>query len=244
MMRDIAAWEFHRLTRHSPGVPSLIALALFPLVHLLPWERIAFFDNPVQAAVNVSSLYAIVVASMIGGDAGQLRRSMFWLFQKGLSPQEYSLRAFLVSLAFGATFIAMSGIFAAIASLTYQFGLKAAFVSVTSALLLFSIFSTVLLLLGSLGAQRRTELMMLLIFLPIMSDVFLVRTPPLARKIGHLALPPVTDAYRATSALFNAVWHNALGHLLHILIFLAVCLLLAFVVQRKRVPVPAKLRLP
>ena len=244
MMRVIAAWEFNRLTRHSPGVASLIALATFPLVHLLPWERIAFFDNPVQAAVNISSLYAIVVASMIGGDAGQLRRSMFWLFQKGVPPHEYSLRAFLVSLAFGAAFIAVSGIFAGIASVTYQFGLKAAFISVTSALLLFSIFSTLLLLLGSLGAHRRTELMLLLIFLPILSDVFLVRTPPLARRIAHLALPPVTDAYRATTALFNASWHNALGHVLHILLFLAVCLLLAFVVQRTRVPVPAKLRLP
>jgi hypothetical protein len=244
MMRVVAAWECHRLTRHSPGVPSLVALALFPLVHLLPWARIAFFDNPVQAAVNISSLYAIVVASMIGGDAGQLRRSMFWLFQKGLPPHEYSLRAFLVSLAFGAAFIVISGVLAGIASLIYQFGLKAAFVSVTSALLLFSIFSTLLLLLGALGAHRRTELMMLLIFLPILSDVFLVRTPPLARKIAHLALPPITDAYRATTALFNASWHNAFGHLLHILLFLAVCLLLAFAVQRKRAPEPAKLRLP
>jgi hypothetical protein len=244
MMRVIAAWEFRRLTRHSPGVASLVALALFPIVHLLPWERIAFFDNPVQAAVNISSLYAIVAASMICGDAGQLRRSMFWLFQKGLRPQDYSFRAYLVCAAFGAAFVVLSGVFATMASLIYEFGVKAAFISMTSALLLFAIFSTLLFLLGSFGAHRRTELMMLLIFVPIVSDVFLVRTPHVARRIAHLALPPVTDAYRATTALFNTSWHNALGHLLHLLIFLAVCLLLSFAAQRTRVPVPARLKLP
>ena len=243
MMRVIATWEYRRLTRQSPGMPSLIALALFPLVHLLPWQRIAFFDNPVQAAVNISTLYAIVVASMICGDAGQLRRSMFWLFQKGFRPHEYSLRAYLVSLGFGAVFLAVSGVLVGIAALLYQFGLEAAFVSMTAAFFVFSILSTLLLLLGSLGVQRRTELMMLMIFLPLISDVLLVRTPPIARRIAHMALPPITDAYRGTTALFNASWHSAFGYLLHILIFVAVCLVLAFAAQRRRLPVPAKLKL-
>jgi hypothetical protein len=242
MMRVIAAWEYRRLARQSPGLPGLIALALFPLAHLLPWQRIAFFDNPVQAAVNISSLYAILIASVICGDSGQLRRSMYWLFQKGLRPHEYSLRANLVSVGFGAAFIAVSGVFVAGGSLLHEFGLKAALVSVTVSFLLFSILSALLFVLGSLGVQRRTELMMLLILLPILSDVLLVRTPRIARRIAHVLLPPITDAYRGTTALFNGSWHNALGYMLHILIFLTVCLLLAFAAQRRRLPVPAKLK--
>jgi hypothetical protein len=244
MIKAVARWEFQRLVQQSPGLRSLVFLALFPGLQLLPWKDLAFFDDAFHAAVMLTSLYAIVVASLIGGDAGQMRRSAFWLYQKGVAPAEYSFAAYFITLFFGAVLIILSSSVVAISAMIHDFPMIAAGVSVTIGLLLLVIVHTLLFLIASLSSIRRTEFMMLLVFLALLSDVLWIRASDTFRVVAHRALPPVTDAYRAATALFNGSWHVALGHTLHILVFLALVMTLSHAIQNRRRPTPSRLQVP
>lgn len=241
MIRTIAQWEFRRLTLSSPGLRTTILLALFPLAHLVPWKNISFFPDALQAAVTLSSLYALMIACMIGGDAGLMRRSAFWLFQKGIAPGDYAAGSLIVSALFGIAMILSSGLFVLFAALLYGFTPVAAFISSSVALLVFVILQAIFFLLGSLHMSRRTEIVLLFIFLSLFSNLLLLRTPEYLRKAVHLILPPASDAYGATTAMVNGSWHSAFGFLIHILFFVSVCLAVAFAVQRRLRPVPARL---
>src|SRR5688500_2347312 len=97
MLKTIAQWERARLFRHSPGARGLVLLSCLPLLHLLPWRGTEFFESTFQASVMLSSLFALIATCVIGRDAGAPRRSLFWLFQKGVPPLDYALGAFLVT---------------------------------------------------------------------------------------------------------------------------------------------------
>lgn len=243
-MNTVVRWEFRRLIHHSPGLRSIVFLALFPVLQLLPWKDLAFFDDAFHAAVMLTSLYAIVVASLIGGDAGQMRRSAFWLYQKGVAPAEYAFAAYIITLGFSAVLLVYSSLMVTISAVIHDFSMDAAGVSVTVGLLLLVIIHTLLFVIASFSTVRRTEIMMLLVFLALLSDLLLIRTSNMTRALAHRALPPVTDAYRATNALFNGSWNIALGHTLHILVFMIVCMVLANALQQRWRPTPSRLHVP
>ena len=237
MLNAIARWEAARLVRSSPGTRSLCLLLCLTLLHLLPWRSTEFFENPFQAAVMLSSLFALVVTCAIGRDAGAVRRGSFWLYQKGVPQLDYALNAFLFTFAVILAFIA-AGI--AMLSLGLMLNDEAiartvAVVAVVSVLTALVVHALVFLL-ASLGVARTTEAALLFVFLALTADPVLLRASTALRRAAHWLLPPVSDAFQATSALFSRDWHAALGHSTHVLAFLLSALAAACMLQARLRP--------
>jgi hypothetical protein len=245
MPKTIAKWESARILRHSPGTRGLAFVLCLPLLHLLPWGGTDFFESSFQAAVMLSSLFALVVACTVGRDAGSPRRSAFWLYQKGVQPIDYALGAFLVTLG-----LVMLLILAGSLVLTLGLVLRGEAVWRTVAavlvvsVLLSMVVHVIVFAIASLGVSRTTETALALVFLAVFVDPVLLRAPAWLRRAAHWLLPPVSDAFHATSALFTSDWHTALGHLTHVLLFLAIGLAVAAGLQARLVPAPARLRAP
>lgn len=242
-MKVITRWEAARIAGHSPGTKALLFALALPLLHLLPWRASQFFESPFQAAVMLSALYAVIVVCLLGRDAGAPRRSAFWLYQKGVAPLDYAVGAFLVALAGIVAMLAINlALLAAGLSIHGEAVVRTVAVVTLVSLLFALILHVLLFLIASLDPRRTSEAALFLVFLALTTDPLLLRAPASLRRVAHLLLPPVADAFQGTSALFNREWHRALGYLVHILAFVAVCFVLASMRQSRLRPAPDRLR--
>jgi hypothetical protein len=241
VLKTIARLELARLLRHSPGVKSLLAVLCLPLLHVLPWQASEFFESAFQASVMVGALSALAIACVVGRDAGAPRRTSFWLFQKGVQPVDYALGAFVVTAGIMLVLMAAGCVVLAVGLwLRGEPVARTVGVVVVVSLVLALVIHVLLFVLAALRSGRTIETALLLVFLALVVDPVLMRAPASLRRAAHWLLPPISDAFHMTGALYSREWHTLLGHLTHVLLFLALAFAAALTLLARLRPAPAR----
>lgn len=234
MIATVARWELQRMRYESPGTSGLLALVVFPLLTLVPWERLGLFSSAFQAALTLGWIYAVVLASSFSADAGAFDSGVDWLFQKGVSLPDYALARWILAVASGVAFN-LAGLLFAAAGVAYydDLQLRQIIVYIGSAVLIFVVAAAVYFVLGALRLKRKTEILLLYFLVALTQSLLFREAPPLARRALHTLLPPVMDAAAAPSALLNMEWRQFIAGSLHTLLFVAGCLALSCVMHRR-----------
>lgn len=234
MIATVARWELQRMRYESPGPSGLLALVVFPLLCVVPWERLGLFSSAFQAVLTLGWVYAVVLASSLSADAGELNRGLNWLHQKGVSLPDYALARWILAVASGVAFN-LAGLLFAAAGVAYydDLQLRQVIVYIGSAVLIFVVATAVYFVLGALRLKRKSELLLLYFLLALTQSLWFRDAPQLARRALHVLLPPVMDAATAPSALLDMEWRQFTAGSLHTLLFVAGCLALSFVLHRR-----------
>lgn len=230
MLKTVATWEARRLYRMTGR--SLIALVAFPCLFFVPWQRLGLFENSFQAALLLTSIYAFMASSNIASESGEFSRTAFWLFQKGASLAEYQLARYAILCAYGFGFLVLGAGAASLAMMAYHsFQLRYAAVLTLVSILLYLVTSALYFVMGAAMLRRKSEFLVLLVLVAATQGLLLSRASAHARSAAHALLPPIEDIYSAPSALINGDWLTGLREMLHLSLFVAACLAVAYVLH-------------
>jgi hypothetical protein len=234
MLTTTACWESKRIRRQAPGLPGLLALLFFPLLFITPFERLGWFQTSFEPVLLLGWAYAFVIAANLGADTGELSDGAFWLFQKGVSIADHALARWLVACAWGLGFIALGALTGTLALVLYSdLELPRVVVYLASTALVFLIAQALYFLTVALKLQRKSETLLLLMVLALAQGILFRGLPAAVRRLLHFVLPPIQDAAATPSALVNAEWIVAIGHVLHIVLFAFACMAVAFALHRR-----------
>ena len=239
MLKTTLRWELLRIRHAAPGAAGLLALLFFPLLFLLPWQRTGLFPGSFEADLLLTSLYVFMLAGNLGSDSGTFDKTAMWLFQKGVDLADYGIARLVVLTGIGACFVLFAMGFAALGMGVYRdFHMRALLVCAGVAAMLFIILLALYFVLGALGANRKSEIILLLVIMAFAQDILLRSWTGAVRRAAHAALPPFQDAFGVNSAIANADWAAAFAALLHSFIYLCACMGLASLLQRRWRPRP------
>lgn len=241
MLAIAARWESKRIRWHSPGKSALLATLLVPLLFVMPWERIGLFPTSFEGVLLVSWVYAFMVAATFGADTGEPSNGAFWLFQKGISISDYALARWIVAGAWGIGFIVFGALVGSLGLVLYsELHVIDVGVLLGSSLLLFALLQALYFLLGAIRLKRKTEVLLVLTLLSFTQEIVFRRLPPVLQRVIELALPPLQVMRTVPTAVVHGEWQLAIVDTLHVLIYMSVCMAIAFALHRRWRPDTAR----
>lgn len=221
MLKTLALWEWRRLAYSSKG--ALWALLLFPGLLFLPWPSLGLFESGAQASLIIITIYSIMIAAIIAGDAGHRTGLWFWLCQQGFRSAEIALGTAVASAALGMAFMVLGlSWYAILVALDPAFGFRNLLVAAVVLPSFTFVGQALLFFLNSTNVQRKAELLMAFALLSLVSPGLFLHAPRLLGRAMHLLLPPFADSFAMAQACMASDWAGALGYLLHISVFVSV----------------------
>ena len=224
MLSTVLYWEWTRIRAGLRNDVPLWIIAVAPSALLLPLDAAAFFESWLQAAGVFGWLYAFLLASRFGGDAGLLHESSVWLFQKGHSLVDYSLARLSTAAAASLIAVLYAAVWYAIAAAVhaqYTPRQHIAWLFTVSGVMVVSL--TILFLIGAAGSRRSTDFLIVIALLSMLQDLLTKSVSPAAATLIAAVLPPFQAAHQFAAALSTGGYADAMLAALHILAFCGVC---------------------
>ena len=224
MLSTVLNWEWTRVRAGLRRDVPLWLIVAAPAALLLPLDAAAFFESWLQAAGVFGWLYAFLLASRFGGDAGLLHESSVWLFQKGHSLVDYSLARLATAAAASLLAVLYAAAWYAIAAALhahYAPRQHFAWLLTVSAVTIVSL--TILFFVGAAGSRRSTDFLIVIALLSMLQDLLTTSVPPAAATLIAAVLPPFKAAHQFASALSIGGYADAMLAALHVLAFCGVC---------------------
>jgi hypothetical protein len=224
MLSSTLGWELTRLRNGIRSDASLWFIAVAPAALLPPLDAAAFFESWLQAAGVFGWLYAFLIASKFGGDAGLLHESSVWLFQKGHSLVDYSLARLFIAAAASFMAILYAAVWFAIgAAFRSQYTVRqhAAWTLTLGGVTAVSL--AVLFFAGAARTKRSTDFLIVVALLSMIQDLLTANLPAAAAAVIVAVLPPFKAAHQFAGAMLTSGYAEAMLAALHILAFCAVC---------------------
>ncbi|MCJ7628947.1 MAG: hypothetical protein MUO50_11250 [Longimicrobiales bacterium] len=218
-------WRSAYWRRRFPGWVGGVFYVLLPGLFLLPLEAVPLFQERGRGIVILSWLLSVALALGVGTGRGLREEDSVWLIQKGISPGEAALEDWILDMVFFALAV---GWWASVGALAL-WGLGVPPVGSWVALFSFGLATCAITrtfagLLSGWGTRRTSDLVVLGALLSLTAPVLLVKRSALVQRLADWAFPPFLEAATLLGAIRAGDLSSGAGALLHLLLFVGVCL--------------------
>ncbi len=238
MMQTLLRWQLACRVREYPGRMGLLAIALLPLLYLLPLQRAAImFPAWEDGAETLAILLSIGLAAMLMRDSARVPPAAVWLFQKGLRIDDLLLLRWMIDLGLLLAVCVWSMLGVAVGSVLHgafdaawllQLGVGSGIIALIAGVLLFGM--------AAAGSTRGGDVLVLLAFAGMLEPLLAMLLPATGRAITHALVLPLVEAASLANRV-SADPTKALHSALHLTVWTAVWL--AFGIARLRAWRPA-----